>query len=57
MSDKQKKFEPSIGWLVAIQYQQVGLVRIAKEAGINIEVDTKPIVNKLLEYKSKLPVI
>lgn len=33
MSDKQKKFEPSIGWLVAVQYQQVGLDRLAKELG------------------------
>jgi len=29
MSDKQKKFEPSTGWLVAINHQQVSVVRLA----------------------------
>ena len=39
MSDKQKKFEPSMGWLVAIQYQQVAVDRLAKELNLtNVEV-------------------
>ena len=29
MSDKQKKFEPSTGWLVAINHQQVSIHRLA----------------------------
>jgi hypothetical protein len=35
VSDKQKKFEPSMGWLVAINYQQVAMDRVAKELGID----------------------
>ena len=35
MSDKQKKFEPSMGWLVAINYQQVAVDRVAKELKID----------------------
>lgn len=35
MSDKQKKFEPSMGWLVAINYQQVAMDRVSKELGID----------------------
>lgn len=35
MSDKQKKFEPSMGWLVAINYQQVAVDRVAGELGID----------------------
>ena len=35
MSDKQKKFEPSMGWLVAINYQQVAMDRVAKELKID----------------------
>ena len=39
MSDKQKKFEPSMGWLVSIQYQQVAVDRLAKELNLtNVEV-------------------
>jgi len=30
MSDKTKKFEPSIGWLVAINHQQVSIHRLAE---------------------------
>lgn len=30
MSDKNKKFEPSTGWLVAINHQQVSIVRLAE---------------------------
>lgn len=29
MSDKSKKFEPSTGWLVAINHQQVSIHRLA----------------------------
>ena len=35
MSDKQKKFEPSMGWLVAINYQQVALDRVSKELNLD----------------------
>ena len=35
MSDKSKKFEPSMGWLVAINYQQVAVERVAKELKID----------------------
>ena len=35
MSDKQKKFEPSMGWLVAVNYQQVAFDRVATELGIS----------------------
>ena len=35
MSDKSKKFEPSMGWLVAINYQQVAVDRVAKELKID----------------------
>jgi hypothetical protein len=35
VSDKQKKFEPSMGWLVAINYQQVAVDRVAKELKID----------------------
>jgi hypothetical protein len=31
MSDKQKKFEPSMGWIVAINHQQVAVARLAQE--------------------------
>lgn len=31
MSDKQKKFQPSMGWIVAINYLQVALDRVSKE--------------------------
>jgi hypothetical protein len=34
MSDKTKKFEPSTGWLVAINYQQVNVHRLAEALGI-----------------------
>ena len=30
MSDKTKKFEPAIGWMVAINHQQVSIVRLAE---------------------------
>lgn len=30
MSDKTKKFEPTIGWIVAINHQQVSVVRLAE---------------------------
>jgi len=35
MSDKSKKFEPSMGWIVAINYQQVAVERVARELGID----------------------
>ena len=35
MSDKQKKFEPSMGWLVAVNYQQVAMDRVARELKID----------------------
>lgn len=35
MSDKQKKFEPSMGWLVAVNYQQVAVDRLSAELGID----------------------
>jgi len=35
MSDKQKKFEPSMGWLVAVNYQQVAMDRVSKELKID----------------------
>ena len=35
MSDKQKKFEPSMGWLVAVNYQQVAVDRVSKEIGVD----------------------
>ena len=35
MSDKQKRFEPSMGWLVAINQQQVALDRVAKELNMD----------------------
>jgi hypothetical protein len=44
MSDKQKKFEPSMGWLVAINYQQVALDRVSKELKLD-----SVIVGKALE--------
>jgi len=33
MSDKTKKFEPSTGWLVAINHQQVSIHRLAEALG------------------------
>jgi hypothetical protein len=30
MSDKTKKFEPSTGWLVAINHQQIAVYRLAE---------------------------
>ena len=35
MSKKENKFEPSMGWLVAINYQQVAVDRVAKELKID----------------------
>ena len=35
MSDKSKKFEPSMGWLVAVNYQQVAVDRVSKELEID----------------------
>lgn len=35
MSDKQKKFEPSIGWIVAVNHQQVSIVRLAEALNID----------------------
>jgi hypothetical protein len=35
MSDKQKKFEPSMGWIVAINHQQVSVARVAEELDMN----------------------
>lgn len=36
MSDKSKKFEPPMGWIVAINHQQVGLRHVARELGMNV---------------------
>ena len=30
MSDKTKKFEPSIGWIVSVNHQQVSIMRVAE---------------------------
>jgi len=35
VSDKSKKFEPSMGWLVAINYQQVAMDRVSRELKID----------------------
>lgn len=35
MSKKENKFEPSMGWIVAINYQQVAVDRVAKELKID----------------------
>jgi len=35
MSDKQKKFEPSMGWIVAVNHQQVSITRVAQELDID----------------------
>jgi len=35
VSDKSKKFEPSMGWIVAINYQQVAVDRVSAELGID----------------------
>jgi len=39
MSKKENKFEPSMGWIVAINAQQVAVDRLAKELAMdNVEV-------------------
>jgi len=35
VSDKQKKFEPSMGWIVAVNHQQVSITRVAQELRID----------------------
>jgi hypothetical protein len=35
MSDKTKKFEPSTGWLVAINHQQVSIHRLAEALNLD----------------------
>lgn len=35
MSKKENKFEPSMGWIVAINYQQVAVDRVSKELKID----------------------
>jgi len=35
VSKKENKFEPSMGWLVAVNYQQVAVERVAKELKID----------------------
>jgi hypothetical protein len=35
MSDKTKKFEPSTGWLVAINHQQVSIYRLAEALNLD----------------------
>jgi hypothetical protein len=32
---KNKKFEPSMGWLVAVNHQQVSITRLAQELNID----------------------
>ena len=35
MSDKQKKFEPSIGWINTINHQRVMVLNLAAELGMD----------------------
>ena len=35
MSDKTKKFEPPMGWIVEVNHQEVSVYRVAEQLGVS----------------------
>jgi hypothetical protein len=35
MSDKSKKFQPPMGWIVAVNHQEVSVYRVAEQLGVS----------------------
>jgi hypothetical protein len=35
MSDKSKKFNPPMGWIVAVNHQEVSVYRVAEQLGVS----------------------